>query len=124
MLPRRFAAQYAPGLKEALQLANWLGNTMFKADGFKKRQNIKQLVVSGESSDVSDVTVEAWLERLPSILNGYSQDIWNQDKTGFFYRALPEKSLVEKKRQCHGGKKAKQIQQNNVQGRKECFAAH
>ena len=31
-----------------------------------------------------------------------------QDETGCFYRALPEKSLAEKKKQCHGGKKAKQ----------------
>ena len=36
-------------------------------------------------------------------LDGYSpEDIWNQ------YRAIPEKSLEEKKKQCHGGKKAKQ----------------
>ena len=100
--------------EEALQVASRLGNTTFKAsngwlEAFKKRHNIKQLVVSGESADVSDVAIEAWLERLPSILRGYSaDDIWNQDETGCFYRALPEKSLAEKKKQCHGGKKAKQ----------------
>ena len=100
--------------EEALQVASRLGNTTFKAsngwlEAFKKRHNIKQLVVSGESADVSEITIEAWLERLPSILRGYSpDDIWNQDETGCFYRALPEKSLAEKKKQCHGGKKAKQ----------------
>ena len=66
-------------------------------------------MVSGESADVSDATIEAWLERLPSILRGYSpDDIWNQDETGCFYQALSEKSLAEKKKQCHGGNKAKQ----------------
>ena len=49
------------------------------------------------------------MERLPSILDGYSpEDVWNQDETGCFYRALPEKSLAEKKKKCHGGKKAKE----------------
>ena len=70
--------------EEALQVASRLGNTSngwLKA--FKKRNNIKQLVVSGESANVSDVTIEARLERLPSILRGYfPEDIWNQDETG------------------------------------------
>lgn len=34
-------------------------------------------------------------------------DIWNTDETGCFYRALPEKTLSDKKKECRGGKKAK-----------------
>ena len=33
---------------------------------------------------------------------------WNEDETGCFYRALPEKALAEKKKECKGGKKAKE----------------
>ena len=38
----------------------------------------------------------------------HQEDVWNQDETGCFYRALPEKTLAEKKKECKGGKKAKQ----------------
>ena len=46
--------------EEALQVASRLGNTTFKASNgwlevFKKRHNIKQLMVSGESADVSQL---------------------------------------------------------------------
>ena len=36
---------------------------------------------------------------------GYkAEDVWNEDETGCFYRALPDKSLSEKKKECKGGK--------------------
>ncbi len=35
-------------------------------------------------------------------------DIWNEDKSGCFYRALPEKTLSDRKKECKGGKKAKE----------------
>ena len=42
-------------------------------------------------------------------MEGYeARGIWNLDKTGCFYRALPEKTLAQKKSNCKGGKKAKQ----------------
>ena len=40
---------------------------------------------------------------------GYkAEDVWNKDETGCFYRALPDKSLSEKKKECKGGEKSKE----------------
>ena len=41
----------------------WLGR-------FKKRCGIKAKVISGESRDVREETVDSWKERLPDILEG------------------------------------------------------
>ena len=35
---------------------------------------------------------------------GYkAEDVWNEDEMGYFYRALPNKSLSERKKECKGG---------------------
>ena len=36
------------------------------------------------------------------------EDIWNEDETGTFWKALPTTSLAEKGKRCQGGKNAKQ----------------
>ena len=66
-------------------------------------------MVRGESGDVSEETVTDWQERLiVTLVRGYSpEDIWNEDETGCFFRALPDKTLVDTKTACKGGKKAK-----------------
>ena len=60
--------------EEALKIAEVLVNREFKAsNGWlnnKKRHNIGQFVVSGESADVSEDVVVAWLDRLRSLLSG------------------------------------------------------
>ena len=64
--------------------------------------------MSGESGDVNEDTVTAWRERLVTLVRGYSpKDIWNEDETGCFFRALPDKTLADAKKACKGGKKAK-----------------
>ena len=99
--------------EEALIIARSLGINDFKASNgwlqrFKDRNNIKQLVVSGESGDVNQETVTAWREGLVTLVHGYSpKDIWNEDETGCFFRALPDKTLADAKKACKGGKKAK-----------------
>ena len=95
---------------EALFLAKELGNESFKASNgwlqsFKQRHNIVQLVVSGESGD----TVEAWVERLPTLVKRYApENIWNEDESAFFFRAVPGRTLADAEKQCKVGKKAKQ----------------
>jgi hypothetical protein len=45
---------------------------------------------------VDSESTEAWLESLPSLLEGYERDIYNADETGLFYNVLPERTLTLK----------------------------
>jgi len=96
------------------EIAERLGKDEFKGSNgwlekWKRKYNVKQLTVSGESGDVSGATVDSWKERLPEVLQGYAKrDIWNLDETGVFWKALPERGFVQKGRSCKGGKKSKQ----------------
>ncbi|GFT99046.1 putative tick transposon [Nephila pilipes] len=50
-----------------------------------------------------------WFENLPKLLDGYKYcDIYNVDKTGLFYKCLPERSLAFKRVSCHGSKFSKE----------------
>ena len=58
--------------------------------------------VCGESREVREETVESWKEGLPVILADYSpQDIFNIDETGKFFRALPTKTLSERRKKVY-----------------------
>lgn len=69
---------------EALLLAKELGTNSLKASNgwlqsFQQRNNIIQLVVSGEAGDLREETVEAWMKQLPTLVQGYApKDIWNE----------------------------------------------
>jgi len=65
--------------------------------------------VSGECADVSEETVTGWFERVAVLISGYElHNIWNTDETGCFFRALPDKTLSDKKHECRGGKRSKE----------------
>ena len=70
---------------------------------------MRYVKISGESADVSGVTVESWKERVCELVEGYAaEDIWNLDETGCFWRALPDRGFAQKAASCHGGKKSKE----------------
>ena len=100
-------------MEKGSEIAEHMGISHFKPsngwlDRWKTRYNIKSRVISGESGEVRNETVESWFERLPLILDGYeARDIWSTDETGCFWKALPEKGLAEQKKECKGGKKSK-----------------
>ena len=67
------------------------------------------MAISGECADVKEKMVAGWHEKLKFIMNGYQpQDVWNTDETGCFYRTFPNKTLADMKRECRGGKMAKE----------------
>ena len=74
------------------QIAACLGKSNFKGSigwlgKWKRKYNIKQLTICGESGDVQGKTVDSWKkERLPEILQDYAKDnVWNMDETGVFW---------------------------------------
>ena len=49
------------------------------------------------------------MERINELIESYSlENIWNMDESGCFFKALPDKGLVEKGKQAKDGKKSKQ----------------
>jgi hypothetical protein len=78
---------------------------------FKDRHGLVFKKLAGESAEVSVQSTDAWLESLPSLLGGYEpRDIYNADKTGLFFKVLPDRTLAYKRESCHGGKHSKQTQ--------------
>ena len=98
-------------IKQSLNLQELDG---FKAsegwlDKWKLSHDIKEKQISGESFDVSQTTVESWMERVKELCKGYDQrDILNMDESGCFFKALPEQGLAQKGKKTKGGKKSKQ----------------
>ena len=103
--------------EEAMNIKDLLKNpdlNDFKAsegwlEKWKLSYGIREKQISGESLDVSEVTVGSWIERLRELCKGYHlKDIWNMDESGCFFKALPSKGLAHKGKKCKGGKKSKQ----------------
>ena len=101
----------AMNIKQSLNLPELDG---FKAsegwlDQWKLSHGIKEKQISGESLDVSQTTLESWMERIKELRKGYDQrDILNMDESGCFFKALPAKALAQKGKKTKGGKKSKQ----------------
>jgi hypothetical protein len=76
--------------------------------GFKERNGLVFKKLAEESADVSVKSTDAWLESLPSLLEGYEpRDVYNADETGLFFNVLPDRTLAYKGETCHGGKHSK-----------------
>ncbi|XP_066254309.1 tigger transposable element-derived protein 4-like [Euwallacea similis] len=80
----------------------WLGR-------FKTRHNINFGKVSGEVGDVNRQVVLKWLDdKWPGISKNYSsENIFNGDETGLFYRMTPDRTLKFRGEKCVGGKQSK-----------------
>ena len=99
-------------IKQSLNLPELDG---FKAsegwlDEWKLSHGIKEKQLSGESLDVSQTTVESWMERIKELCKGYDQrDILSMDESRCFFKALPAKGLAQKGKKTKGEKKSKQL---------------
>ena len=103
--------------EEAIAIKDQLRNNDFDdfsaSDGWldcwKTTYSVKERRIVGEAGDVSTETITSWMERISELIEGYSlENIWNMDESGCFFKALPDKGLVEKGKQAKGGKKSKQ----------------
>ena len=76
---------------------------------WKLGYGIREKQISGESLDISEVTVGSWIERLRELCKGYHlKDVWNMDGSGCFFKALPSKGLAHQGKKCKGRKTSKQ----------------
>lgn len=105
-----------PTLQEkAKKIAKFFGMDQFEcSDGwlsrFKKRHQISNGIISGESLSVNQATVENWIKNeWPILRNKFEEkDIFNADETALFYKLLPNKTLKLKGETCSGGKLSKE----------------
>ena len=72
---------------------------------FKQTYGLRETRITGEVDDIPRMIIQSWIERLPELTAEYElKDIWNMDELGLFFKALPEKGLVQKSKKCKGGK--------------------
>ena len=85
--------------EEALEIKKHLNNDEFLTftasygwlGKWKISYGIREKRANGEAGEVSGETVNAWMERLWELTKDYDPvDIWNMDKTGCFFKAVPE----------------------------------
>ena len=101
----------AKAMKERLQDCSLGGFSASDGwlDGWKTAYAIKERRIVDETGDVSKETIISWMEWLQELTSSYSsKNIWNMGESGWFFKALPDKRLVENCKQANGGKKSKQ----------------
>lgn len=77
---------------------------------WKVRHNISYKSICGENAAVDKEVCADWMERvLRPILTKYkSEDVFNADETGLFWRLLPDKTHAVSGEVCTGGKLSKE----------------
>lgn len=101
--------------EKAKEFAEALGHEDFSCsvgwlDKFKKRHNIVQKSICGESAAVDLQVRDIWQQNVfPDLIRNYDKDnIFNADETGVFFKCLPNKTLAFKNEKCFGGKSSKE----------------
>ncbi|GBM94701.1 Tigger transposable element-derived protein 6 [Araneus ventricosus] len=94
---------------KAKELADALGIEFSASNGLLDRfriwNNITFRSLCGEAADVDNSSCEDWQERLPLLLGGYDdKDIFKMHEMALFFRALPNKSMIQKSEEVRGGK--------------------
>ena len=98
---------FALEIKDKMNLNNFEASNGW-LEKFIERYDIKYNTFSGESADISENTVEEWINKLNELSQGFEpKNIFNFDETGLFYKLLPKKSYLIKGSQYIGGKKSK-----------------
>ena len=101
-------------VEQARIIAERIGGDTFEGtsgwlEKWKRRYNIGQMNIAGEEDNVSQQTIDSWSETVKELTKGYSpRDVWNEDETGCFWKAILEKSLSQKEKRCTGGNNSKQ----------------
>ena len=88
----------AMAIKESLQdssldhfraLDEWL-------DTWKSAYAIKERRIVDETGDVAEETITSWMEKNQEFTKGFlSENIWNMDECGCFFKTLPDEGLVD-----------------------------
>lgn len=90
------------GVEEFTASNGWL-------ESFKKRHNISQRTLCGESNDVDLQIVETFKKKISNFVGDYEmKDVFNADECGLFYRAMPNKTLLVLGDKCKDGKISKE----------------
>ena len=81
---------------------NWINR-------WKKRNEVTCKKPHGEAESVDLAVTDNWLKNpLPQILGEYRpKDVFNVDKTGLFFKCLPDRTHTLKDEKCAGGKLSK-----------------
>lgn len=76
---------------------------------WKARHDIILKKICGESASVTENSISDWYKiTLPNILKQFpSENVFNSDETGLFWKLSPTNTLAFKDEKCHGGKRAK-----------------
>lgn len=61
---------------------------------FKKQHSLQRMNTAGEDGDVNKKVLKSWSERVREIIREYKpEDVRNMDKTGCFWKGLPDTSM-------------------------------
>jgi hypothetical protein len=59
----------------------------------KRRHGLSRVLIAGESADADEKAEDFIVNVLPGLIKGYAaEDIYNADKTGLFFKCLPDKT--------------------------------